>query len=47
MHNINKEHLKQELVILIGFGCAVAGITATVIAASYWLSMYQTVGWIS
>lgn len=43
MHNINKEHLKQELTILVGFGVGLISII-TVTGVAYYLSMYQILG---
>jgi len=38
-----REEAKLGFIIIVG----VMHVTAAVIGASYWLSMYQTVGWIS
>lgn len=48
--DIDADYIKDDLRLLVGAGVAFVGIgliTAGVVCLSYYLSMYQTVGWIS
>lgn len=44
---IDAEYARADFALLIGAACAVVGIVCITVGVAFYLSMYQTVGWIS